>query len=238
MKILTALLSHQPAACVERMVEAWGEHTLILYGGSREEFGAIRWNKSVFIEDPRLRTTNHRLERQSYTEVFRRIAEYAEGYSHVLFGEYDLVPLAPIRKIHNAYWERLEAEKADALFPLLFEVQDTCQEIWLPYRDHPDFWRFLTELSKRPDLRSVLWALFPGSFWKVEVIAGMVKFPEPFPIYFEIFLPTLAHHLGFRLRPLQDPRFAIFGGKALDRVLNSLDSGGALVAHPVKSIWS
>jgi hypothetical protein len=44
-----------------------------------------------------------------------------------------------------------------------------------------------------------------GSFWKQDAFEAVAEVEETFPIYLEIYLPTLAHHLGFRLRDLSDP---------------------------------
>jgi hypothetical protein len=235
---LIAILTHQPAPAVELMVNAWGPDTLVLYGGERGEFDKVRWKNSVFIEDLRLRTVRHREDRQSYTEVFQKIAAHTAGYSHVLFGEYDLVPLAPIPEILQLYRELLKAEDADALLPLVYEVQGTCQEVWLPYKNDERFWDFWKTVTLRPDPASILWALMPGSFWRSEVIRAIAEVNEPFPIYFEIFLPTLAHHIGSRLRTLTDHRILIHGGKSLDDRGTELRAAGVLVAHPMKNSWN
>ncbi len=39
-----------------------------------------------------------------------------------------------------------------------------------------------------------------GSFWTREAFCAVCAVEEPFPIYMELYLPTLAHHLGFRVR--------------------------------------
>ena len=39
-----------------------------------------------------------------------------------------------------------------------------------------------------------------GKFGKREAFSAVGSQKEPFPIYVEIFLPTVAHHLGFRVR--------------------------------------
>ena len=51
-----------------------------------------------------------------------------------------------------------------------------------------------------------------GSFWKKEAFLRMAEFEEPFPIYLEIYLPTVVHHLGFRVRDFrqQDSLFGHF----------------------------
>lgn len=242
MKTLNAILTHQTAAQVGRMAEFWtsalpASDILIIHGGKREEFEKIRHPHKAFVSDPRLRTRLHRRERQSYGEVFRHIAAGCRGFTHVLFAEYDLYPLVPVAELYEAYAEYLLKERADAIFRLLYEVQGTCQEVYLPYRDEPEFTAFWKSVSVRPDPGVVLWALLPGSFWTAEAVMAVAAVEEIHPTYFEIHLPTLAHHLGFRLRPLSDDRFVIYGGQPLDKKLDELRRQGAVVAHPVKFLW-
>ena len=75
-----------------------------------------------------------------------------------------------------------------------------------------------------------------GSFWTREAFDAVAAEKEPFPMYLEIFLPTLAHHLGYRVR-------ALAGGGHWVRHLGDLRSrigearlAGAWTIHPVKSL--
>ena len=38
-----------------------------------------------------------------------------------------------------------------------------------------------------------------GSLWRREAFDAIATTDESFPIYLEMYLPTMAHHLGFRL---------------------------------------
>jgi hypothetical protein len=59
---------------------------------------------------------------------------------------------------------------------------------------------------------------------------------EPFPVYFEIYLPTLAHHLGFRIRDYGDRD--ILDSNLGDRrhEVSSAPNRGAWTLHPVKTL--
>jgi hypothetical protein len=56
-------------------------------------------------------------------------------------------------------------------------------------------------LSFRSLSPSVVLSIFGnGSFWNREVFSAIATVEESSPIYMEIYLPMLAHHLGFRVR--------------------------------------
>jgi hypothetical protein len=60
---------------------------------------------------------------------------------------------------------------------------------------------------------------------------------EPFRIYLELYLPTLAHHLGFRVRdlPAQSPFVQVFHD--LESKMDAARQAGAWGVHPVKNRW-
>ena len=68
-----------------------------------------------------------------------------------------------------------------------------------------------------------------GSFWKRAAFEAVSDMTEPFPIYFELFLPTVAHHLGFRLRS--------FGGQE-HFVRNIGDWSDSITAAAIAGAWS
>ena len=77
-----------------------------------------------------------------------------------------------------------------------------------------------------------------GSFWTREAFLAVAAFDEPFPIYMELYLPTLAHHLGFRVRDFTDQNRFV---RALENEIGSIDEArkeGAWTLHPVKRMWS
>ena len=60
--------------------------------------------------------------------------------------------------------------------------------------------------------------------------------PEPFPIYLELCLPTLAHHLGYRVRSLREGDHLVSNlGDFRDRVAQARRAGMWTI-HPVKSL--
>ena len=65
----------------------------------------------------------------------------------------------------------------------------------------------------------------------------MCAIDEPFPIYMELYLPTLAHHLGFRVRDFgEQNRFVQVLKDATDDIEQARKEG-AWTLHPVKRLW-
>ena len=78
-----------------------------------------------------------------------------------------------------------------------------------------------------------------GSVWTREAFLAVAAVPEPFPIYLELWLPTVAHHLGFRVRPFQGEaatghvrNLGVFSVRETERARRA----GAWTAHPVKRL--
>jgi len=60
---------------------------------------------------------------------------------------------------------------------------------------------------------------------------------EPFRVYLEIYLPTLAHHLGFRVRDVPEQGRFVTVTPERGAILDELRAAGAWAAHPVKRRW-
>jgi hypothetical protein len=76
-----------------------------------------------------------------------------------------------------------------------------------------------------------------GSFWTREAFSAVCAVNEPFPIYMELYLPTLIHHLGFRVRDFGDQNHFV---RVLDDETNYIEKAraeGAWTLHPVKRLW-
>jgi hypothetical protein len=77
-----------------------------------------------------------------------------------------------------------------------------------------------------------------GSVWTREAFDAVARVAEPFPMYLEIFLPTLAHHLGFRVRPLPDQDRFVDNLGDMSGKIDEARRAGAWVIHPVKGLWN
>jgi hypothetical protein len=240
---LNVVLSHQSPSEVDRLAAYWESlvgdgKVLIAYGGPRESFNKIQFNTKIFIDDPSLRTLDHQREGQSYTAVFKEASRWlknrADQSDFVTLFEFDHVPLLPDLNVRQV--ERMRIEQADVVAYHLARVDETSHPHYLYYATNREFAEFFGDLSVRSDRNVVLSMFGTGSCWKREVFDAVAEFNEPFPVYFELYLPTLAHHLGFRLRDYgdQDAFVSNLGDRGAE--LESARDRGAWTLHPVKNL--
>ncbi len=243
-RVLNLLLTHQSPSAVARMLAWWRdccplEDVLLVFGGDEKTFAGLEHPYKVRVDDPRLRTLRHSRERQSYTAIFREASRWLAGrdFTHVHFAEYDQIPLVP--DLAARQLARLDEERADVLTFQLARVDGTNQPHWLYHKALPGFLSFWREISVREDKGVVLSMFGGGSFWtRAAFDAVAAHGPEPLPIFLELYLPTLAHHLGYRLRDWgEQNRFISSLGNFVDRIDQSRREG-AWTLHPVKTLWT
>jgi hypothetical protein len=242
-RVLNLLLTHQSAAEIGRMLDWWKQYTpvdqlLVAFNGPAATFQAIAHPAKIFVDDERLRTLAHSRERQSYTSVLRETAAWMQGrdFTHVLFAEYDQVPL--IADFNARQLARLEEEHADILAFQLARVDGTNQPHFLYHAFLPGFWSHWANISVRAQKTVILSMFGSGTFWTREAFEAVAAMEEPFPVYLELYLPTLAHHLGYRLRDWgEQNQFISSLGDFADEV-DEARKRGAWMLHPVKSLWS
>lgn len=241
-RVLNVVLSHQSPAEIALLAAWWGhvapqDALLLVHGGSEADFSVIDLPNKIHIASTRLRTVDHPRERQSYTEVFAAAAKWMKGrdFTHVYFAEFDHLPLVP--DLGSRLLARLAADKADVLAHGAQRVDDTGWHHYLYHCDDPEFHRHWERISRREDKRVVLSMLGTGSFWTREAFDAVAAEKEPFPIYLEIYLPTLAHHLGFRVRSLtlEEHPYVRHLGKFRGKIREAR-LAGAWTIHPVKSL--
>jgi hypothetical protein len=247
-RVLNVVLTHQPPAEIARLAAWWGhvavpDALLLVHGGPQGDFPAIVAPNKIHVASPRLRTVDNPRERQGYTEVFAAVAEWMKGrdFTHVYFAEFDHLPL--VADLGSRLLARLAAEKADMLAHGVQRVDDTGWHHYLYHGNDPEFHRHWERISRRADRRVVLSMLGTGSFWTREAFDAVAAEKEPFPIYLELYLPTLAHHLGFRVRPLtsEEQPYVRNVGDFREKIRDAR-LAGAWTIHPVKSLdglrWS
>lgn len=224
------------------MLEWWRdfsapEDVLLACGGSEADFRAAEHAQKIFVNDPLLRTRDHQREFQSYTAVFREVSTWLSGHPHdcVHFCEYDHLPLAADLSRQQA--ARLDAEQADVLGFRLLRVDGTSHPHYLYHADEPRFHEFWKTISRRSDPRAVMSMFATGSVWRRDAFDAVAAIAEPFPIYLELYLPTLAHHLGFRIRSLPDQDRFVDNLGDMGREIAEARKAGAWGIHPVKHLW-
>ena len=243
--VLNLILTHQSAPAIARMLEHWNkcvrsENILIAYGGPRSEFEKIEYPQKFFVDEPRLRTRDHQRELQSYTGLFHGAAEFLREqggtFRYVHFAEYDHVPL--VNDLNERQQKRLEAEAADVLGFHLHRIDGTSSAHFFYHVGNAEFAPFWEKISRRSESGVILSMFGTGSFWTEEAFSAVASLQETFPIYTEIYLPTLAHHLGFRLRDFADQnRFVRASPSEISSIEQALKEG-AWTLHPLKDRWS
>ena len=237
------IVTHQSAEQVARMLEWWhtaasADSLWIAYGGTREEYAQIAWPQKIYLESNRIRTPNPQRERQSYQEIFQRVVAdgILDGKRYVHLAEYDQLPLQPA--INSLQIRVLHRLKADVLGYRLKRVDGTNNPHFLYHQADPAFTRFFKGLSRRPDPGIVLSFVGFGSFWTAAAFRAVSAVGEPFPIYLELWMPTVAHHLGFSVRRIAEAeKFNALEGDALP-LLNEAAAAGVWNLHPVKTRWN
>ena len=222
-KLLWAVLVHQTPGEVAKLQRYWEKlgfplgRILFVHAGKREDFEGLQVSNRVFVPDQEIRTVHHPIEKQSYGGVFREVAAWMEGrdFEAVAFVEYDHLPLVP--DWGERMCARLEEEQADVLFHHLCRVDGTNAAHYLYHLGVEGFQDLWHPLSRREEKTVFLNAIVTGSLWRRAAFEAVAALPEPFPVYLELYLPSLAHHLGFRARghgeqdqfvqvvPIQDP---------------------------------
>ncbi len=239
------LLSHQCADEVERMVAHWStcvesDSIVLAYGGSRAEFDRIAHGRKFFVTDPRLRTRDHQRELQSYTGIFRSALEFLNREEvqteHVHFAEYDHVPLGP--GLNDKQTERLRSEDADVLGFHVHRIDGTSHPHFLYHAATSEFCAHWRRISRRRDSEVVLSMFGTGSFWTWEAFHAVTSADEAVPCYMEVYLPTTAHHLGFRVRDFgsQNEFVTNLGDRCGE--IDRARAAGAWTIHPCKHLWT
>ncbi len=241
---LNVILTHQEPVQVARMLAWWqsivpADSIAIAYGGPADAFAAIQWPRKIYVASSRLKTREHHKEMQSYTQVFRAVMDggFLDSFETVHFAEYDQVPLQPgLNDLQRAHLGR---EQADVLGYRLRRIDGTNDGHFLNHWRLPEFRRFLADISVRNDPSVVMSMLGFGSFWKAGAFEAVCQITEPTPFYLEVFLPTVTHHLGFRLRPVPDaPEYASHEARSFSPSdIAAAARRGQWNIHPLKSLW-
>ena len=209
----------------------------VAYGGPAHLFGALSMAGRTFVTDPRLRTRDHPRERQSYQGLMRAVAQdlSGKGIAHILLVEFDVAPLK--LNLMKYLEQRSWAEEADVMGVDLRRIDGTNHAHFLAHLSQPKFLEWL-DFSIRDDKRVVLMMLGCITWWKWDAFVLTCGQEEKMPVYLELAMPTVAHHLGFRVRGL--PEFSadvVVSGERHNEIAQRTTTG-SWVLHPCKKIWN
>ena len=241
-KVLNVLIAHQEPELVQRLVAYWShiadDRLIVAHGGAETSFAGLAYTPKIFVDDPRLRTRDHQRELQSITGIFRAIHQWlastGSDYEFIYLAEFDHLPL--VRDLNARQVDLLRRERADVLAFALRRVDGTSYAHYLYHAANPSFHAYFAGITVRDDANVVLSMIGTGSFWTRQAFSAVAAADEPFPMYSELFVPTLAHHLGFRLRDYgPQERFVSALGERSSEI-NSAAAQGGWALHPVKNI--
>lgn len=243
-KTLTVLVSHQRPLEVADTIARWQRVThpemlLLAYGGTSSDFAGVTHQPSLFIDDFRLRTQDHQRQYQSWSNLIGLVSQWLRhepSVSYIYLVEYDQIPLA--HDLHARLVALAKTEKADLLAHHLHRVDDTSHPHFLYHASDPRFMEFWRNISLRENRSCVLSMFGSGSFWRREAFLAVAEREEPFPMYLEIYLPTLAHHLGYRVRDFGEQNRFVHNLGDRSAAIDQANREGAWTLHPVKKLLS
>lgn len=242
-RVVTVFLTHQGPDQVRRMLAFWrgldADQEWIIANGGPHDLHHVVDCPVVVVNDVALRTRDHGREKQSYQGVFQAVLPVVRALDvdFVSFVEYDEVPLTA--RLNADMIECINAEEADVLGLRLYRVDGTSHHQYLDHLRDELFSNFWQSISCRNDTGVVLSMLGCGSFWRREAFFAVADLVPTTRIYLEMFMPTAAHHLGYRVRP-----FPAEQEHAMSPEISKLPKQqefyrelGAWRMHPVKEMW-
>ena len=242
-KVLNVLLSHQRSEQLGPVLDLWrqtdaAQDLLLAHGGSPADYEQIGYAPKLFVEDSRLRTRDHQREYQSITGLLKAVHRWMRandfGCDYIHIAEYDHLPL--VADLNARQLARARTEDADLLAFHLHRIDGTSHPHYLYHAANAQFAEWLRSMSVRSDMEVTLSMLGTGSFWRREAFERLVALEEPFPIYFEVYLPTLVHHLGFRVRDWAEQNPFVVNRGDRGGEIEQARSAGAWTLHPVKTL--
>jgi N-acetylglucosaminyldiphosphoundecaprenol N-acetyl-beta-D-mannosaminyltransferase len=241
LKVMNLLLTHQVGEQFERVRECWRgvapeENLWVAFGGTRENFEKLDYSRKIFVDDPKLRKKDNQREKQCYSGIFKAMASVieAEKPDYIYLCEYDHLPLIP--DLNQQQVRAIRQEEADVMGHWLYRVDGTGHYHELYHESDPDYLPFWKSVSRREN-RTVILSMFgSGSFWTREAFLAIANQQQTIECYLEIYLPSLAHHLGFRVRGWRESDHLISNLALPAITMENARNKGCWTVHPVKEI--
>ena len=238
-KVMNIVLTHLGGAHFKRLMDRWShvsspESVWVAFGGSRSEFDLLDYPRKVFIDDPGLRKSDNQRDKQSYTGVFRAMTEAIRSFSpdFIHLCEFDHVVLVP--DLNARQVEEMTREQADVMGHLLVRMDNSGHYFHLYHESDERFAPFWERLSLREEKGVVLNMFGSGSMWTRQAFLAVASKAEEIPCYLELYLPTLAHHLGYRVRCWRESMHMISNLPSSMINLETAVRRGCWTIHPIK----
>jgi hypothetical protein len=237
--VLTLVVTHRGGGAFRALRNAWRgvcpeEDLWFVFGGSREEFEVLETSRKVFVDDPEMRTRDHQREKQSYAGLLKAVLPIIdrEAPDYVHLCEYDHLPV--VSDLNARQVDAMRNEGADLIAHYLLRTDGTNHPITLSHESDPAFVSLLRSITRRDGSPAVFWMFGSGSFWTREAFLAVAAKPLGIRCYFEIHLPTLAHHLGFRIRCWNEKQHLISNRPSDGFTMSKAKERGAWTVHPLK----
>jgi hypothetical protein len=146
--------------------------------------------------------------------------------------EYDQIPL--VRDLNRRQVGEMTREGADVMGHWLHRVDGTSHGHMLNHETDPGFLPFWRSVSRREDPGVVFSMFGSGSFWTREAFLAVASTPQSINCYQELYLPTLAHHLGYRVRGWDEEHHLLSNLPSRTITVQEGRKRGAWTVHPVK----
>jgi len=242
-KPLIVLLTHQEPDSVQRMRKYWATvepeaDILIAYGGCEAVFERLAMSNSLFVRSDRLALNDLQRELQSYSLLWRLVSDWLNGrpYDTIFFAEYDYVPTCTGFLGRNV--ASLRSEGADVCGYQVQRIDGTNHPHYLYHRRNPRLFDLWSSISVRSQKSVVLSMWGMASLWTREAFDSVAAIPEDEPAYLELWLPTVAHHLGFRVRGFAEEQHRMVAPKGdFSGQLEAARMLGVTAVHPAKRCW-
>ncbi|HWH94451.1 MAG TPA: hypothetical protein VNT03_11375 [Baekduia sp.] len=243
MSTLTIILTHQDAEQADERMEllqtvAPEARFVLGHGGARSAFDQITWTEKFFVDDPTLRGPAQHL--QSLNLVFETAwREYVAGDPEVdslYVIEYDHLILDAT--FEQRLRELAREAGADMLGKTCVDATATNLAHYVRFRRDRRLLAHLQRVSVREDRERLFSCLGDGIWLTRRALEAYVDVAAHPPCYCEIYVPTLVHHLGFRVADV-DAHSDLYHDvrwqpeRSASEVLE-LERAGAVFVHPAK----
>ena len=239
--VMNVLIIHEGGEAFKKLREWWQkvcpeENLWVAFGGTRKEFESLDYARKIFVDDPKLRRHDKQREKQSYTGIFNALKAIVREASpkYIYFCEYDHLPLLP--DLNQMQVEMLNTEGADVMGHWLYKINGTGNYHELFHESDPDYTKSWAKVTKRDDASVILTMFGSGSLWTREAFLAVASHHQDIECYLEIYLPTLAHHLGFRVRNWNDQNHLISNLPSPNITIEEGRKRGCWTVHPVKNL--
>jgi hypothetical protein len=201
--LLTAVRTHLDGASVARQLDylralAPRSRFVACHGGRREDVESLPAGDALFVDDPTLRGW---LYDQSLNGVLDALWEGPvrddPEIDLVYVVEYDHLILSP--DFERRLAALAETSGAGLVAKSASPRNDTNWSHHVRFRDDERLSAFVAAISQREDPGVRFGCLGPALLLRRDALEALCSLPDPPPCYFELYVPTVVHHLGFEI---------------------------------------